>query len=81
MKNTRRLKVKSSMFLLFLVLLVLKLTHVIVKSGMFSLFIVFLVLKLTHVIFWSWWWVTAPIWGCFLAFLAIIFVGAWLRLR
>ena len=27
------------------------------------LFIVFLVLKLTGVITWSWWWVTAPLWG------------------
>lgn len=27
------------------------------------LFITFLVLKLTHVIDWSWWWVTAPLWG------------------
>lgn len=27
------------------------------------LFIVFLVLKLTNVIDWSWWWVTAPLWG------------------
>ena len=27
------------------------------------LFIVFLILKLTHVIDWSWWWVTAPLWG------------------
>lgn len=27
------------------------------------LFITFLVLKLTHVINWSWWWVTAPLWG------------------
>ena len=26
-------------------------------------FIVFLVLKLTKVIDWSWWWVTAPLWG------------------
>lgn len=25
--------------------------------------IVFIVLKLTHVIDWSWWWVTAPLWG------------------
>ncbi len=32
--------------------------------GFFSLlFIVFLVLKLTEVIGWSWWWVTAPLWG------------------
>lgn len=28
-----------------------------------SVFIVFLVLKLTHYIAWSWWWVTAPLWG------------------
>lgn len=27
------------------------------------LFITFLVLKLTEVIDWSWWWVTAPLWG------------------
>jgi len=27
------------------------------------LFIVFLVLKLTGTIAWSWWWVTAPLWG------------------
>lgn len=26
-------------------------------------FLVFLVLKLTGVIAWSWWWVTAPLWG------------------
>lgn len=26
-------------------------------------FLVFLVLKLTDVIGWSWWWVTAPLWG------------------
>jgi len=28
-----------------------------------ALFIVFLVLKLTNVIAWSWWWVSAPLWG------------------
>lgn len=28
-------------------------------------FIVFLVLKLTGTIDWSWWWVTAPLWGGF----------------
>lgn len=27
------------------------------------LFLVFLILKLTHVIDWSWWWITAPLWG------------------
>jgi hypothetical protein len=28
-------------------------------------FLVFLVLRLTHVTAWSWWWVTAPLWGGF----------------
>ena len=28
-----------------------------------ALFLVFLVLKLTKVIDWSWWWITAPLWG------------------
>jgi hypothetical protein len=37
------------------------------------LFLVFLVLKLTGTITWSWWWVTAPLWGP-LALLAA-FVG------
>ncbi|QGH79743.1 hypothetical protein SEA_ANON_72 [Gordonia phage Anon] len=27
------------------------------------LFLVFLVLKLIAVIDWSWWWITAPLWG------------------
>lgn len=27
------------------------------------LFFIFLVLKLTNTIAWSWWWVTAPLWG------------------
>lgn len=36
-----------------------------------ALFITFLVLKLTHVIDWSWWWVTAPVWGPFALVLAI----------
>jgi hypothetical protein len=32
--------------------------------GFFGLlFIALLVLKLTHVINWSWWWITAPLWG------------------
>ena len=29
----------------------------------YILFVVFLVLKLTGQITWSWWWVTAPLWG------------------
>lgn len=32
--------------------------------GLFGiLFVVFLVLKLCNVIDWSWWWITAPLWG------------------
>lgn len=38
------------------------------------LFIVFLVLKLTGYISWSWWYVTAPLWGP-LAFVAVIVLG------
>lgn len=39
------------------------------------LFIVFLVLKLTKVIAWSWWWVTAPLWGGFALVLSILLIG------
>ena len=44
-----------------------------------SLFLVFLVLKLIGIIDWSWWWVTAPLWGglaVFLAFLVAIILIA-----
>ena len=44
--------------------------------GLFSLcFLVFLVLKLTHVIDWSWWWVTAPLWGGFIIGVFIIVIA------
>ena len=40
-----------------------------------ALFLVFLVLKLTNVITWSWWWVTAPLWGgCVLAIAIMLIV-------
>jgi hypothetical protein len=40
--------------------------------GFFGLmFLIFMTLKLTKVIDWSWWWVTAPLWGGF-AILIII---------
>lgn len=43
------------------------------KIGFSSLlFLVFLTLKLTHTIAWSWWWVTAPLWGGLALALAIL---------
>lgn len=41
-----------------------------------ALFLVFVVLKLTGHIDWSWWWVTAPLWGVFaLALLVLSILG------
>lgn len=41
--------------------------------GFFGLLgVAFIVLKLTGFIDWSWWWVTAPLWGPFAIFLVII---------
>lgn len=37
------------------------------------LFFIFLVLKLAKIINWSWWWVTAPLWGQ-VAILILIFI-------
>lgn len=37
-----------------------------------ALFLVFLTLKLCSVIDWSWWWVTAPLWGPTIIVLGII---------
>ena len=28
-----------------------------------TVFIIFMMLKLTNTVDWSWWWITAPIWG------------------
>lgn len=36
------------------------------------LFLIFMVLKLTGHIDWSWWWVTAPLWGGVTAAVTII---------
>jgi hypothetical protein len=41
------------------------------------LFIAFLVLKLCAVIDWSWWWITAPLWGP-LVFAVVCVIGAYL---
>lgn len=37
-----------------------------------AMFIVFLILKLTGNITWSWWWVTAPLWGGFVGTVAVL---------
>ncbi len=39
------------------------------------LFLVFLTLKLTEVIDWSWWWVTAPLWGPLAILFAMLVVA------
>jgi hypothetical protein len=44
-------------------------------GGLTFLTIVFAVLKLTGVIHWSWWWVTAPIWGYILFLFALFLIG------
>lgn len=38
------------------------------------LFLIFLVLKLTGYITWSWWWVTAPLWGGVAILVAIVLI-------
>jgi hypothetical protein len=40
-----------------------------------AVFLVFLVLKLTGHIGWSWWWVTAPLWGVFALVLAVFVIA------
>jgi len=45
------------------------------------LFLIFLVLKLCNVIDWSWWWVTAPLWGTvalYLLVLGIALLSVWI---
>lgn len=46
-------------------------------GGFFGLmFLIFMTLKLTGFIDWSWWWVTAPLWGGFaLIFIFILIVA------
>ena len=48
------------------------------KSGAMSLmsgmFLLFLGLKLGKVIDWSWWWVTAPLWGGAALFLLVLLI-------
>jgi uncharacterized membrane protein len=41
--------------------------------------IAFIVLKLTGYIDWSWWWVTAPVWGGFVLLILVIFLILWIK--
>lgn len=42
-----------------------------------ALFLVLMTLKLTGYIDWSWWWITAPLWGglALLIFILVIIIG------
>ena len=48
--------------------------------GFFGLmFLIFMTLKLTGVIDWSWWWVTAPLWGGFALIFFIVVIIALIK--
>lgn len=50
-----------------------------IALGQIVLFFVFLILKLAQVGMvagWSWWWVTAPLWGLWALLLPLLFVLA-----
>ena len=40
-----------------------------------TLFLIFLVLKLCNVIDWSWWWITAPLWGPLVVVVIVVFLA------
>lgn len=42
-------------------------------SSLFMSFLTLLILKLTGVISWSWWWITAPLWGGF-ALIVVLYI-------
>jgi phosphoglycerol transferase MdoB-like AlkP superfamily enzyme len=44
------------------------------------LFLIFLVLKLCKVIDWSWWWVTAPLWGLFALLTIVLMIVGLIKL-
>lgn len=45
------------------------------SSGVIGLLgVVFVALKLCGVINWSWWWITAPFWGCALVWMLALMV-------
>lgn len=49
--------------------------------GFFGLmFLIFMTLKLTNVIDWSWWWVTAPLWGGFVLIILIVLIAVIIKI-
>lgn len=38
------------------------------------MFLIFMTLKLTGYINWSWWWVTAPLWGGFALIIIVLLI-------
>lgn len=49
--------------------------------GFFGLmFLIFMTLKLTNVIDWSWWWVTAPLWGGFVLIFLVILIALLIKI-
>ena len=48
--------------------------------GFFGLmFLILMTLKLTNYINWSWWWVTAPLWGGFIIIIILILVLVFIK--
>jgi hypothetical protein len=48
--------------------------------GFFGLmFLILMTLKLTGYIDWSWWWVTAPLWGGFAFILIVILIVVFIK--
>jgi hypothetical protein len=49
--------------------------------GFFGLmFLIFMTLKLTNYIDWSWWWVTAPLWGGFALIFLFVMIVAFIKM-
>jgi hypothetical protein len=48
--------------------------------GFFGLmFLILMTLKLTNYIDWSWWWITAPLWGGFVIILIVILIIVFIK--
>lgn len=50
-------------------------------SPIWVLFFIFLILKLCHVVEWSWWWITAPLWGSIALCVLVVLICSLLYIR